>query len=233
MNDNIYETIEYRGFNINIEYDHDPLCPRTEWDNLGTMVCCHSNYTLGDKQVQDGDSGFLRHLTDKFDIPSQYDDYDYDNFSVVKKWAEKNLIMLPLYLYDHSGITMNTGGFSCPWDSGQVGWIYISRKKVREEYSVKRISKKLLNKIIKYLTSEVSTYDNYLTGEVYGFVVEGAGDDSCWGFYGDSGVKDAIAEGKSSIDFHINEVKKAHYKKLKAYIINKVPLLNRESLVLA
>ena len=30
-------------------------------------------------------------------------------------------VFLPLYLFDHSGITMNTSGFSCPWDSGQVG----------------------------------------------------------------------------------------------------------------
>ena len=33
-------------------------------------------------------------------------------------------VFLPLYLFDHSGITMNTSGFSCPWDSGQVGWIF-------------------------------------------------------------------------------------------------------------
>ncbi len=42
-------------------------------------------------------------------------------------------IILPLFLYDHSGITMSTGPFSCPWDSGQVGWIYASKKTFIDE----------------------------------------------------------------------------------------------------
>ena len=42
-------------------------------------------------------------------------------------------VILPLYLYDHSGITMSTSVFSCPWDSGQVGWIYAEKKKLIEE----------------------------------------------------------------------------------------------------
>jgi len=42
-------------------------------------------------------------------------------------------IILPLFLYDHSGITMSTGPFSCPWDSGQVGWIYASKQKFIDE----------------------------------------------------------------------------------------------------
>ena len=42
-------------------------------------------------------------------------------------------VILPLYLYDHGGITMSTGAFSCPWDSGRVGWIYAEKKKLIEE----------------------------------------------------------------------------------------------------
>ena len=37
-------------------------------------------------------------------------------FSLVEQM--EGMVILPLYLYDHSGITMNTTGFSCPWDSG-------------------------------------------------------------------------------------------------------------------
>jgi hypothetical protein len=36
----------------------------------------------------------------------------------------QGLVILPLYLYDHGGITISCSPFSCPWDSGQVGWIY-------------------------------------------------------------------------------------------------------------
>ena len=34
-------------------------------------------------------------------------------------------ITLPLYLMDHSGLAMQTTSFNDPWDSGQVGWIYV------------------------------------------------------------------------------------------------------------
>ncbi len=81
--------------------------------------------------------------------------------------GEDVCVILPLYLYDHSGITMNTTGFSCPWDSGQVGWVFVSKKKVREEYGVKRITESLVEKVTEILKGEVKTYDMYLTGELY------------------------------------------------------------------
>jgi hypothetical protein len=62
---------------------------------------------------------------------------------------------------------MNTTGFSCPWDSGQVGWTFVSKKKVREEYGVKRISQELIEKVTEVLVGEVKTFDMYLTGELY------------------------------------------------------------------
>jgi len=94
-----------------------------------------------------------------------------------------------LYLYDHSGITMNTTGFSCPWDSGKVGWIFITKEKARKEFSWVRITKKRLEKIEGYLKGEVETYDQYLTGDVYGYRITDTDTeeevDSCWGFYGE------------------------------------------------
>lgn len=154
-------------YNIKIVQDESPESPR-EWDNLGTMACFHRRYNLGDKNTLNQE--------EVQDI--------YNN--------DKEYISLPLYLYDHSGITMNTTGFHCPWDSGQVGVIYVSRAKVRKEYSVKRISKATEAKIIEYLKNEVATYDQYLTGDVWGYVVEKpcteCGEpeevESCWGFYG-------------------------------------------------
>jgi hypothetical protein len=68
-------------------------------------------------------------------------------------------------------ITINTGGYSCPWDSGQVGFIYASREKIREAYNWKVITKKREEKIRGYLRDEVKVYDQYLTGDVYGYKV--------------------------------------------------------------
>jgi hypothetical protein len=46
---------------------------------------------------------------------------------------EESYVILPLYLYDHGGITMKTSPFNDPWDSGQVGWAYAHKDKYREE----------------------------------------------------------------------------------------------------
>lgn len=101
-----------------------------------------------------------------------------------------DLVMLPLYLYDHTGITMNTTGFLCPWDSGQVGYIWTTIKKAMEITGIVKDSQKEMKKwILESLQTEVSLYDQYLTNDCYGYIIEKYEDgewtqvDSCWGFY--------------------------------------------------
>jgi hypothetical protein len=71
--------------------------------------------------------------------------------------------MLPIYMYDHSGITISYKPFSCPWDSGQVGWIFMNKDRVRREFGVKRISKKVMDKVRSVLIAEIEDYNEYLT----------------------------------------------------------------------
>lgn len=156
------ETDEATPPKIRVIHDEDAESPRT-WDNLGTMACWHRRYNLGDVQPKQDPREWLR-----------------EN-------APKGSVVLPLYLYDHSGITMSTGAFSCPWDSGQVGWIICTPEQIREEYKKKRISKKMRADVERVLKEEVSTYDDYLTGNAWGFDIEGG--DSCWGFIGDSALE--------------------------------------------
>jgi len=159
---------------LKLEIFHDDCGedPR-QWDNLGMMVCWHRRYALGDKHDFKEPKDFL-------------DSNECKNASVI----------LPLYLYDHSGITMNTTGFSCPWDSGQVGWIYVTKEKVREEFKCKRISKKLQGLVKNALIVEVKEYDSYISGEVYGFVASKGEEevDSCWGFFGSDWDKNGLKE---------------------------------------
>ena len=94
--------------------------------------------------------------------------------------------MLPLYLYDHSGLTINTTGFSCRWDSGQVGWIYASKEDALKEFGGKSFTASTRQKAEARLRSEVEVYDTYLSGECYGYELykNGELEDSCWGFIG-------------------------------------------------
>ena len=107
--------------NRTLDYFHDEYAesPRS-WDNLGTMICFHKRYDLGDEHVLSSDS--------------------FNSWNEIEKYIIKNYdaaVVLPIYMYDHSGITINTTGSSCPWDSGQVGFIYVSNRKLRSEYNIK------------------------------------------------------------------------------------------------
>ena len=168
---------EKDGVKLTVEQDEIIDSPR-EWDNLGTMVCFHGRYSLGDN--------------------NDYDFNDYDSWEELKNAIIKEedvAIILPLYLYDHSGITISHSPFSCKWDSGQIGWMFISKEKMREEYSVKRVSIKLKERVETYLIGELETYDQYLRGEVYWFKLESDEiDDSCGGFYGDNFKENGMAD---------------------------------------
>ncbi len=152
------QTTTYKGCTIRIEQDEDAESPR-DGSNLGTMACVHRRYDLGDVQFQTA-------ADLEASIPA-------------------DAIRLPLYLYDHSGLTMATRPFSCPWDSGQVGYVYVSREKARRENGWKVLTAKRITQIEGILRSEVAAYDAYLQGSVYGYIAEGPnGEDigSCWGF---------------------------------------------------
>jgi hypothetical protein len=141
------------------------------WDNLGTMICFHKRYDLGDKHNYSVDD---------------YNSWEELSKAIIKEEG-KGAIILPLYLYDHSGISISTGAFSCRWDSGQVGFIIADRKKVLQEFGGKILTKKLKDQVTKILENEVQTYSQYLEGDVYGFIIEdeeGEQLDSCFGFYG-------------------------------------------------
>jgi len=175
MNDNIILTEVYNTYKINIITDINPVDPR-EFDNFGKMQCFHRDYRLGDT-------------------------LDFNTIEELIYFIKNpDIISLPLYLYDHSGITMKTTPFSCRWDSGQIGYIYVSKEMIRKEFNCKKITKDIMDKVYKILISEVDTYDKYLRGEVYGYeIFDSYGDfkESCWG-YSDS-PEDIMKEIKENV----------------------------------
>ena len=212
----IIETITYKEYDIDIMQDFDPLNPCEDWDMLGTMVCCHKRYTLGHKQYGNGMEALYNSILecspDLTQIHIDFDEMDEEQF--MEKYCkvfERYAIVLPIYMYDHSGVTINTTGYSCPWDSGQLGFIFVSKNKIRDEYKWKIISPKRFKKIVTYLKNEVKSLDDYLTGNVYGYNVDDPytrySIDSCWGFFGDDHEKSGLMEyAKNAIDCHIDKV---------------------------
>lgn len=224
---------EKDGIRLSIFIDEDVESPR-EMDNIGTMACWHRNYDLGDEQPKEEPHnwimGLLTEKQKKWAFRAAYgrnpkgyetdldDELDSERGRASSfRMVERFHVILPLYLYDHGGITMSTGSFSCQWDSGQVGWIYATHEKALEEYGGKHGASlsEALEKTEKYLIGEVETYAQYLEGQVYGFVLERikhcgeCGDEqpedieSVWGFYGDpkeSGMADHLGEHAGLLD---------------------------------
>jgi len=158
--------------------EEDASDPR-EWDNLGTFWAFHKRYTLGDKQ-EHGDP-----------TPSEFGGWkEFDEFLYKEKEA---VIVLPVFMYDHSGITVSTSEFRDPFDSGRLGTIWVSREKVLKEYRLKRnITAKVKEKVRAVLQSEIQTYDDFVTGRCWYYVLEVNGEetDSCGGIYETYGKND-------------------------------------------
>jgi hypothetical protein len=105
---------------------------------------------------------------------------------------------------------MNTTGFGCQWDSGQVGWIFCTKEDMESNF-MKLSGQDLIERSEVLLKGEVETYDQYLTGDVYGYRVsevktcsEGHEHeeelDSCWGYYGQ---ENCMLEGVGIVEYYI------------------------------
>jgi hypothetical protein len=190
---------------IRILRDSDPQNPRTEFDNVTVMVCEHRRYKLGDKQASDEISSYA--IRGWGDVEK----------ALREKYAP--IAIKPLYMYDHSGITISTTPFSCPWDSGQVGFVLVPGSQRKEQWP-ETLNPQPAEEVIlawaeRAIDGDVKVYDQYLTGDVYGFVVDEAVEDptrpgeqmidenenpvfdkgdSCWGFYGDDWKTNGMAD---------------------------------------
>ena len=140
---------------------------------------------------------------------------DTERFEEIARGIENGtLIGLPVYAYVHSGSTIATTPFHCQWDSGRSGWVYCTREAAVKEFGKKVCTAAVKEKAMKCLRGEVDTFDQYLRGEVYGYIVERAvidedGDkdwerlDSCWGHYG---LDYCIEQGRAAAAHYKEEV---------------------------
>lgn len=176
---NPIETIRWNNKVIQVFHDEEGLNPRDD-EPFGTMICFHGRYNLGDKHSMNSD--------------------DYGGWAELAEAIHKEhepVVILPIYLYDHSGLAFSTSPFSCPWDSGQVGFIFFTKKDCKH-WGIKDDD---TQNIVKQLENEVDVYGKYVNGECYGYAMrdednyDDEGDDSCWGFYS---IEQAIEAAKEA-----------------------------------
>jgi len=213
---NAIETINHKGYKIEVYTDDDPQNPIKDQDMLGTFTAFHKRYDLSCSK-------------NEFTKVDDFTDFIHEH--------RNKLVMLPLRVYEHSGITISTVNaypYNDRWDSSYIGYVWVTYETIRKEYGYKHITKKVIEKIENILRDEVKLFDDYLTGNVYGYAILDKNNneiDSCWGYYGDY-RKDMIAECRSIVDHRIKQTVQNHVKELKKYIINKIPLIYRKSLTI-
>ncbi len=205
------ETYEQDGYTVKLFYDDQIEDPRTTWSHAATMVCSHRHYCLGDEQAtwdewvaEQLDRYFPEEMVHHYylansDNPSDWTKADAYYKRLIARLDEVMEIM-PLYLYEHSGITISTTPFYYVGDSGQVGVIYMTREQILARFGGKLLTEKKRRQARALMMDEVDEYNQYLTGDVYGYIVTDPNEnevDSCWGLFG---YEWARAEAKAALE---------------------------------
>lgn len=192
-----------------------------EFDDYITLACAHRRYSLGDPEGMHDFISFLERrmgeVLAREDVPDSLftDDCgmelqasDYGSQQAILNLLDEHgglngATVKPLYLYDHSGLAISTNPFHCPWDSGQVGYVFCEEDTVNEEI----------------IDSYVKTYDEYLRGGVFQYVVFDRHNeivDGCCGFYGTdiqtNGMRDHLPD-------HVREYLDANPDKIKVGVL--------------
>lgn len=140
------DTFVQEGLSVKITSSVNPVNPRSNDDcNETVMALSHRRYNLGDRL-------------------HSYKAGSYHGWDGMRKDIEDNeapTCIKPLYMMDHSGLTISTEPFGCTFDSGQVGWVFVPASKgLTEEQATSAI------------LSEVEEYGAYLSGELYDVSIE-------------------------------------------------------------
>lgn len=227
-----FDTYEHAGHIVKLYYDEDPqhANPREDDGNVGVMLCWHGRYNLGDEQFAGDD--FSTDVTCSRCDGDGCDGCDGNGYVTLSlegylKRERGATVVLPLGLLDHSGISMYVGSGAHPydsggWDSGQVGVIFDTPETRKELTDLSPEG------IEKCLRDEVEIYDQFLRGEVYGYVVEtktGEHEDSCWGFLGD--LEYVKSEANAAAE-HAQSVEEKERTEAIATLDNEIAQLQRE-----
>lgn len=172
-----------------IQHDDDPMSPR-EFENMGVFVTWMNNYNSPDKEMTPEEIIIDLGLLDEWEA-SVDDDYDLDDDELQLKFlldkaAKKEIYLLPVSGYSHSGLTLSVGYpnqfIDWQWDAGFAGVIYTTDDRIKWYGTPK-------DKVLDALREEVEDYNTWLQGECWGYITyDRAGEegDSCWGFIGET-----------------------------------------------
>lgn len=183
MNDAVY-TEEYKGHRIEIFYSEDFETPN-DWGDGGAFFVCDNREMTVKRDGFDVETVF-RAMSGTKDEDGEIDER--------AETIAKDYHVFPVEAYIHSGIALHLSGgakVDRGWDvCGNFGFILVKNSEAKDDKDAERIAKGVLE-----------TWNDCLSGNVYGYVIDGDGD-SCWGYYGDykTGALEAAREIVDGID---------------------------------
>ena len=179
------------------------------------------HYTVEEKQVGpftvetwlDQDAGqFENPAQDFWDQGVQFVTWERNStLSDLHSWEDKEAVVriaekdgctvFSLYKYEHGAVAYKTSPFSCPWDSGQVGFVIVAA-----DYDDPQ-------NVAEACCKAVTGWCN---GEYYGFSVKDEDDEilECCGGFDDSDW--ALAEGVDQANYCLEEYYEKQAKELEA-----------------
>ena len=165
--------------------DIDPVNPRENYDHLTRIFIPRSGPVRGDTD----DIDELYELLGRKGCDTDWDGWQparpQDLVAVCKQYG---IDLRPLYAHIHGGIILSLSPFSCKWDSGQCGWVWLDL----DDPEVKSVAKRV-DGIDSIFRIEVQEFHQYVSGDVYGIGVYRIGEDghpdlvNCeevWEFFG-------------------------------------------------
>ena len=209
--------LNYKGFRIEIEQSQFNDSP-DDWGNDDVfLVYDHRQFCVKRKGFDPDDI---------FETMKEKEELYCSNY-----YGHHKYYYFPVYAYIHSGVSLSLGryDFLCPgehlyWDVSFKGFALIEKNEyANNSEEAYKLAKSLLN-----------TWNDYLSGNVYDFIVYDSDDnniDSCSGFYGDPETSGLIEQAKDSIDSEVKTRMKKRIEKVKTFIRNNVPLERRLQLL--
>ena len=212
-------TKKVHGCTVRILQDESFSDSPEQWGDEGLfLVGFHRDFTVERK-------GFEAYVAAQaYPDRDKYKDLEEHEQARVKE-VKKQYHIFGLEAYIHSGVVLalsKEGSFpDRAWDVSQLGAVFVAKKDWPTKIKARNTAWSL-----------VRTWNDCLSGNVYGFIVEDSSGDqieSVWGYIGDYDTSGCLAEAEATAKLHEEEQLKKQVAKIKAYTKSKVPLDKRKA----